>query len=49
MNELELWRRYQKHLCVCPTIGLQLDISRMMFADEFLDAMNERMSRRSPQ
>jgi len=45
MNELELWRRYQKYLCVCPTIGLQLDISRMMFADDFLDAMNERMSR----
>jgi len=45
MNELELWRRYQKHLCVCPTIGLQLDISRMMFADDFLDAMTEPMSR----
>jgi glucose-6-phosphate isomerase len=45
MNELDLWRRYQKYLCVCPTIGLQLDISRMMFADGFLDAMSERMSR----
>ena len=37
MNEIDLWRRYQKYLCVCPTIGLQLDISRMMFADDFLD------------
>ena len=36
MNEIDLWRRYQKYLCVCPTIGLQLDISRMMFADDFL-------------
>lgn len=45
MNELELWQRYRKHLCVCPTIGLQVDISRMMFPDGYLDSMREQTSR----
>jgi len=45
MNELDLWRRYQKYLCICPTIGLQVDISRMLFPDDFLDTLGERMSR----
>jgi len=45
MNELDLWRRYQKYLCVCPTIGLQVDISRMLFPDVFLSSLGERMSR----
>src|SRR3972149_4161073 len=45
MYELELWRRYQKHLCVCPTIGLQLDISRMMFPDGLLEQMTAPMGR----
>jgi glucose-6-phosphate isomerase len=45
MNELELWQRYRKYLCACPTIGLQVDISRMLFPDGFLDTLGERMSR----
>lgn len=45
MNELDLWRRYQKYLCACPTIGLQVDISRMLFPDGCLDTLGERMSR----
>lgn len=45
MNELELWQRYRKYLCVCPTIGLQVDSSRMLFPDDFLESLGERMSR----
>lgn len=45
MNELELWQRYRKYLCTCPTIGLQVDISRMLFPDDFLDTIGEKLSR----
>lgn len=45
MNELELWQRYRKYLCACPTIGLQVDISRMMFPDGYLDSLHDEMSR----
>ncbi len=34
-----LWNRYQKHLCLCPEIGLTLDISRMKFSDTFFGQM----------
>jgi glucose-6-phosphate isomerase len=37
MNNTALWERYKKHLCVCPTLGLSLDISRMNFDDTFLE------------
>lgn len=39
MNAQQLYQRYRDHLCVCPSIGLQLDISRMTFADDFFDRM----------
>jgi len=39
MNAKLLWERYKKHLCVCPSIGLMLDISRMNFDDTFLQRM----------
>ncbi len=39
MNNKTLWERYKKHLCVCPSIGLKLDISRMNFSDDYLDRM----------
>jgi glucose-6-phosphate isomerase len=39
MNESELWNRYQTHLCRVAPLGMTLDISRMRFADGFLDAM----------
>ncbi len=45
MNEIELWQRYRKYHCACPSIGLQVDISRMLFPDGFLDTLGERMSR----
>jgi len=39
MNVKALWERYQHHLCVCPSIGMQLDISRMGFPDDYLRHM----------
>ncbi|MGB2985006.1 MAG: glucose-6-phosphate isomerase [Phycisphaerae bacterium] len=45
MNQLDLWRRYQQYLCVAPGIGLQLDISRMMFDEPYIESMAEPMAR----
>ena len=39
MNKLQLWERYKEYLCICPDIGLCLDISRMNFADTFFQEM----------
>jgi len=39
MNQLELWKRYQRYLCTVPDIGLQLDVSRMNFKPPYLDEM----------
>jgi len=39
MDNKLLWERYKKYLCSCPSIGLNLDISRLGFADDFLDRM----------
>ncbi len=41
--ETTLWKRYQKHLCSCPEIGLILDISRMKFADRYFAEMETAM------
>ncbi|HXG11177.1 MAG TPA: glucose-6-phosphate isomerase [Gemmataceae bacterium] len=43
MNPIDLWKRYQKYLCVCPTIDLTLDISRMTFDDGYLERMEPAM------
>ena len=45
MNAQELWQRYQRFLCHVPGIGLSLDVSRMNFADGYLDSMTEPISR----
>ena len=45
MNNLALWQRYKDYLCICPDIGLMLDISRMGFPDGFFDAMEPGMQR----
>jgi len=39
MNAAELWKRYRSHLCTIPELGLTLDVSRMMFADDFISEM----------
>lgn len=45
MNRLELWKRYQQYMYTAPTLGLQLDISRMMFDEEYFEGMAGPMSR----
>jgi len=45
MNGVELWRRYQRYLCAAPSIGLQLDISRMKFDEAYLERLAEPMRR----
>jgi glucose-6-phosphate isomerase len=39
MNAVQLWQRYQRFLCRVPALGMSLDISRMRFADDFLEQM----------
>ncbi len=39
MSQRELWERYKKYLCVCPSVGFTLDVSRMDFPDGFLEQM----------
>ncbi|WP_224362479.1 glucose-6-phosphate isomerase [Hyalangium versicolor] len=41
MSQRELWERYKKYLCVSPSVGFTLDISRMNFPATFLDQMAE--------
>ncbi len=40
MNKAELWARYQRYLCVCESIDLTLDVSRMNFGDSFMKNMS---------
>jgi glucose-6-phosphate isomerase len=39
MNTASLWERYKKYLCVVPSIGLKLDMSRLNFADDYFERM----------
>ena len=45
MNARELWERYCRHLCVVPSIGLTLDVSRMTFGDSFFAESAPAMAR----
>ena len=45
MDTRALWERYQRHLCDCPSIGMQLDISRMDFPDGYLHLMEPAMQK----
>jgi glucose-6-phosphate isomerase len=40
MSQRELWERYKKYLCICPTVGFTLDVSRMNFTAGFLEQMS---------
>jgi glucose-6-phosphate isomerase len=40
-----LWDRYRSYLCVAPSIGLSLDISRMRFPDGYLADLEPAMQR----
>jgi glucose-6-phosphate isomerase len=39
MNARDLWNRYKSQLCIVPSVGLSLDISRMQFDDQFFTRM----------
>ena len=43
MSQRALWERYKKYLCVSPSVGFALDISRMNFTEDFLERMAEPM------
>jgi glucose-6-phosphate isomerase len=43
MTPREQWDRYKRHLCVCDSIGLTLDISRMGFDSDYLASMTPKM------
>src|SRR5882724_12422500 len=45
MTSRQLWERYKQHLCVCESIGLTLDVSRMKFADDYLARMAAPMAK----
>ncbi len=43
LSNAQLWERYKKFLCVCPSIGMTVDISRMNFGDDFFGRMGKGM------
>jgi len=44
VNALELWQRYRQYLHVAPSVGLTLDISRMLFPPSFFEEMSQPMA-----
>ena len=45
MDSTRLWERYQRYLCICDSIGLSVDISRMDFGEGFFADMAPVMNR----
>jgi glucose-6-phosphate isomerase len=45
MNNNSLWDRYKKNLCVAPSLGLTLDLSRMNFSDDYFDRMESEIQK----
>ncbi len=43
MDPLALWRRYKDHLCVCPDVGLELDVSRIDFPEGYFREMQPKL------
>ncbi|MBK8269588.1 MAG: glucose-6-phosphate isomerase [Planctomycetes bacterium] len=44
MTKADLWNRFQEYLCICESIELSLDISRMSFDDAFFKSMASPMA-----
>src|SRR4029450_883177 len=36
MDNLTMWKRFKTYLCVCESVGVTVDISRMKFSESFL-------------
>jgi glucose-6-phosphate isomerase len=45
MDDLAAWERFKKDLCVCAELGISLDVSRMNFADAFLQEQDANIRR----
>jgi glucose-6-phosphate isomerase len=45
MKNIEEWERYKKYLNFNPEIGLMVDISRMMFPNNYFDRMESQMQK----
>ncbi len=45
MKNIEGWKRYKRYLSFNPEIGLIVDISRMMFPEDFFDQMEPSMQK----
>jgi glucose-6-phosphate isomerase len=45
MMSIEVWKRYKKYLSFNPEIGLMVDISRMMFPENYFDQMEPLMEK----
>jgi glucose-6-phosphate isomerase len=45
MSDSSLWQRFQKYLLTYSDIGFSIDISRMRFADDFLEKMQPRVEK----
>lgn len=44
MTRRELWERYRRFLCTCPHTGIQLDVSRMLFSDDYFERMADQIA-----
>lgn len=42
-DQLAQWERFQKYYYEFPTLGLRMDLSRMRFADDYLERMESRL------
>jgi glucose-6-phosphate isomerase len=45
MTNKALWERYKQYLCISPSIGLTLDISRINFSDDYFARMEPEMQK----
>ncbi len=45
MDSIEQWERYKKYLSFNPEIGLMVDISRMMFPNDYFDRMEPQIQK----
>ena len=46
MDNLAMWKRFKSYLCVCDSVGVTVDISRMKFSDGFLEEKDADMPAR---
>jgi glucose-6-phosphate isomerase len=45
LSKPQLWDRFQRHYVEFPSLGLAIDISRVLFPDDYFAGMEPRMQR----